>query len=194
LFENNGIATVWQLDLPLHSNSFDLSQILDVQLLLYYDGFFSPALEQSTLAALPATGTGTRSFALRLTAPDELFFLRSQGTAELVLDAGLLPANQSDPQLKAYFLKARGAAANGLKLRVDWAGLGSGNLFTLDADGNADGAAFAAPVGRTLFDTLNISVTAADNPQLVKDGALDLGGLLDLSLFVDYGYTYRAAA
>jgi hypothetical protein len=194
LFENNGIATVWQLDLPLGSNTFDLRQILDVQLVLYYDGFFSPGLEQSTLAALPATGTGSRAFSLRLTAPDELFFLRSQGSAALTLDEALLPANQGHPQLKSYFLQARGPAANGLKLRVDWAGLGSGNLFTLDAGGNAGGAAFTAPVGRTLFDTLNFTVSAADNPQLVKDGALDLSGLLDLSLFVDYGFTYRTGA
>jgi hypothetical protein len=193
LFENNGIATVWQLDVPLHSNTFDLRQILDVQLLLYYDGFFSPVLEQTTLTALPANGSGTRSFSLRLTAPDELFFLRNQGSAELVLDAGLLPANQADPQLNAYFLQARGAAAAGLKLRVDWVGLGSGNLFTLDANGNAEGAAFAAPVSRTLFDKLNFSVTAADNPQLVKNGALDLSELFDLSLFVEYDFTYRVA-
>ena len=95
--------------------------------------------------------------------------------------------------MKTYFLQGIGAAAAGLKLRVDWTGLGAGNLFTLDANGNADGASFAAPVARTMFDTLTFSVTAADNPQLVKDGILDLSGLLDLSLFVDYGFTYRAA-
>lgn len=192
LFENNGIATVWQLDVPRHSNTFDLSQILDVQLVLYYDGFFDPQLERQVFAALPAQGSGTRSYALRLTAPDELYFLRSQGQASLVLDAGLLPANQTDPQLKGYFLQARGPAAAGLKLRVDWAGLGAGHLFTLDANGNADGAAFVAPTGRTLFDTLDFSVRAADNPQLMKDGVLDLSGLADLSIFVDYGFTYRA--
>ncbi|MEF7615718.1 hypothetical protein V4F39_17525 [Aquincola sp. MAHUQ-54] len=191
LFENNGIATVWQIEVPKHSNTFELSQILDVQLVMYYDGFFDPNLERSVVAALPAQGTGTRSFALRLTAPDELFFLRSQGEARLVLDAGLLPANQADPQLRSYFLQARGPAAAGLKLRVDWAGLGAGQLFEFDAQGNADGAAFAAPTGRTLFDTLQFRVDAADNPQLVKDGVLDLAGLQDLALFVDYGFTYR---
>ena len=48
-------------------------QILDVQLLLYYDGFFSPGLEQTTIAALPAVlfhrdlgadGTATVSYSL----------------------------------------------------------------------------------------------------------------------------------
>jgi len=191
LFENNGIATVWQIDVPLHSNTFELTQILDVQLVLFYDGFFDPVLETKVLATLPAQGSGTRSFALRLSAPDELFFLRSQGQAELVLDAGLLPANQASPQLKSYFLQARGAAAVGLKLRAGWAGLGAGHLFTLDAKGNADGAAFAAPTGRTLFDTLNFRIDAADNPQLVNNGVLDLSGLQDLALFVDYSFTFR---
>jgi len=191
LFENNGIATVWQLEVPKHSNTFELGQILDVQLVLYYDGFFDPVLERNVVATLPAQGSGTRSFALCLNAPDELYFLRSQGQAQLVLDAGLLPANQADPQLRSYFLQARGTAAAGLKLRADWAGLGAGQLFELDAIGNADGAAFAGPTGRTLFDTVQFSVSAADNPQLVKDGVLDLGGLQDLALFVDYSYTFR---
>jgi Tc toxin complex TcA C-terminal TcB-binding domain len=191
LFENNGIATVWQIDVPKHSNTFELSQILDVQLVLSYDGFFDPNLESTVLAALPTKGSGTRSFALRLTAPDELFFLRSQGLAQLVLDANLLPANQANPQLKGYFLQARGDAAAGLKLRVDWAGLGAGQLFTLDAQGNADGATFGAPTGRTLFDSLQFSVSAADNPQLVNGGVLDLSGLQDLALFVDYTFDYR---
>jgi hypothetical protein len=191
LFENNGIATVWQLEVPKHSNTFDLGQILDVQLVLYYDGFFDPALERSVVATLPAQGGGTRSFALRLNAPDELFYLRSQGQAQLALEAGLLPANQSDPQLQSYFLQARGTAAAGLKLRADWAALGAGHLFELDANGNADGAAFAGPTGRTLFDTVQFSVSAADNPQLVHDGVLDLSGLQDLALFVDYSYTFR---
>ena len=43
LFENNGIDTMWQLDLPLDANDFDLAQILDVQLVLYYDSRFSPS-------------------------------------------------------------------------------------------------------------------------------------------------------
>jgi len=38
---------------------------------------------------------------------------------------------------------------------------------------------------------MRFSVTAADNPQLVKNGALDLSGLLDLAVFVDYTFTYR---
>lgn len=192
LFENNGIATVWQLDVPKHSNTFELGQILDIQLVLYYDGFFDAGLERNVVAALPALGSGTRSFALRLTAPDELFYLRSQGQALLTLDAALLPANQADPQLRSYFLQARGTASAGLKLRADWAGLGDGHLFECDANGNADGAVFAGPVGRTLFDTVQFSVNAADNPQLLKDGVLDLSGLQDLALFVDYTFTYRA--
>ena len=57
LFENNGIATLWQLDLPPSANDFDFDEILDVQLVLYYDGFFSPALgaEQSR-RRFPASG------------------------------------------------------------------------------------------------------------------------------------------
>lgn len=194
LFENNGIATVWQLDVPRHSNTFDLGRILDVQLVLAYDGFFDPGLEQTVLATLPPSGSGARAFSLRLSAPDELFFLRGQGGAELVLDASLLPANQGQPVLRRYTLQARGPAAAGLRLRVDWRGLGDGHTFELGPDGVADGAAFAAPLGRTLFDTVAFTVQAADNPQLVAEGVLQLSGIEDLALFVEYDFTYPAVA
>ena len=57
-----------------------LSQILDVQLLLYYDGFFDAGLEQQSSASLPTAGKRLRGLSRCASiAPDELFFLRSQG-------------------------------------------------------------------------------------------------------------------
>ena len=32
-------------ELPLATNTFDLSQVLDIQMVVYYDGFFEQALE-----------------------------------------------------------------------------------------------------------------------------------------------------
>ena len=46
----------WQLDLPPDANDFDFAEILDVHLVLYYDGFFDPTLEPQVRAALPTTG------------------------------------------------------------------------------------------------------------------------------------------
>ena len=66
LFENNGIDTLWQIDLPLNANDFDYRDILDIQLVLYYDGFFSPRLEQTIVAGLPKSGTASRAFSMRM--------------------------------------------------------------------------------------------------------------------------------
>ncbi|MCP4420680.1 MAG: hypothetical protein GY805_29075 [Chloroflexi bacterium] len=185
LFENNGVATMWQLDLPLATNTFDLRQILDIQLVIYYDGFFDVGLEQQILAALPANDSASRGLSLRLYAPDELFFLRSQGSAEFALTPDLFPANQTNQSLTAYTLQAIGDDVAGLRIRVDFEQLGGSHTFQLDNDGMASSAAFPAPLGQSLFETWRFSIDPADNPDF------DLATLTDLSLFVEYDFTYR---
>ena len=49
-FELNGIDALWQLDLPPGANDFDSGDLLDVQLVVYYDGFFDPGLEATVRA------------------------------------------------------------------------------------------------------------------------------------------------
>ena len=96
LFENNGIDTLWQIELPLNANTFDFNEILDVQLVFYYDGFFSQTVEAAVKAALPVNGTASRAFSSRMSFPDELFYLKNKGEAELVFDAGMFPRNQTN--------------------------------------------------------------------------------------------------
>ena len=188
LFENNGIATMWQLDLPLANNTFELSQVLDIQMVLYFDGFFDQGLEQQILAALPTTGSGARALGLRLYAPDELFFLKSQGRAELSITPELFPANQANHVLTRYRIQAIGdaAAVNGLNLRIDFDNLGASHTFQLDSEGNADDSAFAAPLSQPLFDTWVIAIDSADNP------GVDLSRLDDIAVYVEYNFDYRS--
>ena len=193
LFENNGVATMWQLDLPRSTNTFDLRQILDVHLVIAYDGFFSPGLEKQLLAAMPKSSSSSRGISLRLYAPDELFFLRSQGTAVLNMGEAFFPANQTKRVLTQYLIRATGdaTAISGLNLKVQFAGINKTNTFKLDATGVADGATFAAPVGKPLLDTWTFGISAADNPQLVKNGVLDLSGIHDISVFTEFSFDYR---
>jgi hypothetical protein len=186
LFENNGVATMWQLDLPLGSNTFDLRQILDVQLVVYYDGFFDGGLEQQVMAALPRSGGSSRGLSLQLYAPDELYFLRAQGTARLSITPDMFPANHTGQRLRSYVVRATGTDVAGLKVRASVASSGASHTFTLDADGAADGGAFAAPVGGSLFDDWTFEVATADNP------GFDLATLRDLSMFVEYDFDYRS--
>jgi len=187
LFENNGVATMWQLDLPRGTNTFDLRQVLDIHLVVYYDGFFDPALEQQVLAALPAGGSASRALGLRLYAPDELYFLRHQGTAELRITPDLFPANHTNLRLTRYFLTvaAEGGSAPGMRVRVDLSDLGAGHEFTLDAAGQASSDEFPGPVGRSIFDTWTLRIDPAVNP------GIDLGALRDVALFIEYDFEYR---
>lgn len=186
LFENNGVATMWQLELPLSTNTFDLGQILDVQLVVYFDGFFDENLETSVRQTLPTSDSGARAVSMAMFAPDELYFLRSHGSGGLRVDSRMLPVNHVDPVLTSYALQVVGPAAANLKVRLDSANLGTGHLFTLDADGNADGTDFAAPVGQTPVDSWTVSISPDDNP------GVDLNGVSDVALYFEYDFDYRS--
>lgn len=186
LFENNGVATMWQLDLPLSSNTFNMRNILDVELVVYYDGFHSQALENQIVAALPASGSASRGLSLKLYAPDELFYLKAQGNAEFAITPELFPANQINQVLKSYSLQALGDGVAGLTVTVAYENLGQSHNFVLDAQGLATQADFAPPVGQSLFDSLSITIDPALNP------GFDLSDLQDLSLFVEYDFDYRS--
>lgn len=186
LFENNGVATMWELKLPVATNTFDMSQILDVQLVVYYDGFFDAGLERQIINALPRNGSASRGLAMRMYAPDELFFLRSQGRAELRITPDLFPANHTNQRLRSYFIQAQGANVGGLQVKIDFANLGSSHTFRLDANGAADDATFTAPLNRSLFENWTITIDAASNP------GFDLSGLTDFAVFVEYDFDYRS--
>jgi hypothetical protein len=196
LFENNGIDTLWQLDLPPAANDFDYNEILDVQLVLYYDGRFDPALEKKIKATLPASGSATRVTSLQLSFPDELFYLKSNGEAQITFDAGMFPANQLNPICRKCSLKVTGdATTHGLKLHLLSQNRNADLVLTTDAKGEVAGSAVGDPLyvfaGKPLFDQWTLRITAADNPALVQNGKLVLKGLSDLMVFSQYDFQYR---
>jgi hypothetical protein len=197
LFENNGVATQWRIDLPLATNDLDFNEILDIQLVLYYDAFFSPTLEATILATLPTSGSASRGISMSLYTPDELFYLRNQGSGLLTFDASIFPLNEVNLQRKRVVIQASGdsATVGNLKLRVDSANLGSRLEVPLDAQGLADsntaGSPLAALLSRLVFDGWTLSIDPTENPGLVKNGKLDLSGLRDLSAFLEYSFDYR---
>ena len=197
LFENNGVDTQWQLDMPLSANDFDFDSIVDVQLVLYYDGFFDPGLESTVIATLPKSSAATRATSMRLTFPDELFYLKSQGQATLTYDETLFPRTQTNLKRTKSSLRVTGDAAttNGLTLRV--ASTTTGKTYTVktDAHGMVAGAVAGDPLfdlnGSGMFDTLTITIQAADNPALVVGGNLNPTGLADLMTYYEYTFDYR---
>ena len=168
-----------------------------MQLVLYYDGFFSPALEQVVKAALPASGSASRAFSMRLNFPDELFYLKNKGEAQLVFDASMFPRNQKNLKRTAITLKASGApaTANGLTVRLKSTNHGAAEIVgKTDANGlilDTAGKPLNPLRGEALFDTWTLRILAADNPTLVQNGALNLSGLSDLLAFFEYTFDFR---
>jgi len=197
LFENNGIDTLWQLDLPLDANDFDYRDILDIQLVLYYDGFFSPSLESTIKAALPAGDTASRAFSLRMSFFDELYYLKNKGEGELVFDAYLFPRNQKNFMRTQVTLKALGkpGTAGNLKMRLTSANHAGELVLTTNAQGEINQATPGQPLdvlkNKSMLDTWKLRITASDNPALVNNGVLDLTGLDDIMLFFEYSFDYR---
>ena len=197
LFENNGIDTLWQLDLPLDANDFDFNEILDVQLVIYYDGLFSPSLETAVKNALPAAGTASRGFSLRMSFPDELFYLKNKGEAILEFSERMFPQNQRNQKRTDVLIKALGdpALTAGITMWLTPAG-GPGELkLETNADGEVNDSVPGRPLrnlrNRNMIDTWTLRITPEDNPGLVADGELDLGGLEDIFVFFEYSFDYR---
>lgn len=190
-FELNGIDTLWELQLPPGANQFDIGDVLDAQLVIYYDAYFSPALEASVKAALPASGASARSISMALELPDELFYLKSNGEAEIVFTGGMFAANQTHRRRTEVVLKLTGEAATvgGLTLRLTSREHGEELVLTTSATGELDGI---APLqGESLLDRWTLRITAEDNPNLVRGGRVELDGLRDFLIFVEYTFDYR---
>lgn len=198
LFENNGLATMWQIELPPGANDFDPAEILDVQLVLFYDAFFDPGLEATVKADLPTEGSGAKSLSLRMNAPDELFFLRSQGEGLIDVTDADLPRSQRSLQRTALTIRLLGAPdlVGGLTFRLTSDDLGTELTVTTEADGTVAGNQAADPlgdlIGRDVVDRWKIHVLAADNPGKAAVGDIvDLRDLTDVQAFEEYDFTWR---
>jgi hypothetical protein len=113
----------------------------------------------------------------------------------MAFDADMFPRNQTKLKRTAITLKARGAAANGLTLRLKSANHGAAEIVAkTDATGmvvDTAGQPLNPLRGEALFDNWTFRILAADNPTLVKNGVLDLSGLSDLLAFFEYTFDYR---
>lgn len=61
-FENSGVATDWELEMPKAANDFDYGTIADVQVTIEYSAFESQAYRQQVVDRLPAQRTVERTF------------------------------------------------------------------------------------------------------------------------------------
>jgi hypothetical protein len=151
-------------------------------------------LENNVIAALPAKGTASRAVSMQLYYPDELFYLRNNGEAILDFNREIFPYNQVDLQRQTTTLKVLGAAAaiNGLTVEVHSKTLNQAIKVKTDANGKVAANAFNALALKDMVDEWTVKVLEADNPQLVKDGKLELAGLNDFIFLMDYTFSYQS--
>ncbi len=193
LFENSGLETIWELQLHRHANDFDFREILDIHLIVYYDGFHNTTLESNIIAALPTSGSASRAFSMQLNFPDELYYLRTNGEGIMDFDTGMFPYNQIDLKRNQTSLKTLGEkdAIKGLKLEVHSEAMNKTVKVTTDNEGKVPAADFNTLKNGSMIDKWTLTVPKADNPQLVNDDQLDLSGISDIIFLSDYNFIYR---
>ena len=105
----------------------------------------------------------------------------------------MFPRSEKDRRRTDVALRLTGepATVGGLTLRLSSREHGSALTLTTDADGLVDDAARRRSPARRCSTTGRLRITAEDNPQLVRDGALDLRGLRDVLVFFEYEFLYR---
>jgi hypothetical protein len=127
---------------------------------------------------------------MRLSFPDELFYLKNKGDAELSFDAGMFPRNQLNFKRTALTLKISGKPTTiaNLTLRLTSTNHASEIVVKTDANGlvsDAAGQPLNALRNEALLDQWTIRITPADNPNL------DLNGIGDVMTFFEYTFDYR---
>ena len=127
---------------------------------------------------------------MRLSFPDELFYLKNKGDAEVVFDAAMFPRNQTNFNRNQTTLKVSGkpAAISGLTLRLKSKIHGTELVLKTDAQGLITDVApqpLNALRNQTLLDEWTIRITVDDNPTLVQGGTLDLSGITTASTIKD---------
>ena len=194
LFENNGLATIWELQLRKDANDFNFREILDIHLVMYYDGFHNATLESNIIRNLPTNGSAARSFSMQLYFPDELYYLRNNGEGELKFDVNAFPYSQTDFKRSKSKLKVLGDAntVNGLTLSIESKEMNKTVSVKTDHKGQVKPNKLSALKNGSMVDTWTVKIKPEDNPQLVINNTLDLSGINDIIFVIDYNFNYRS--
>jgi hypothetical protein len=201
IFQGAGLVSTWTLALPKGINDIDYGALTDVRLTFYYRARFDPGLRDKVLAdlaACPGFTARQRGIPLRWLYPDAFFQFQSTGTMTMTLSEADFPYNQRSPVLTDVGVQVAtdgSVAPAGLKLSLATPAHSAAVTVTLDASGqfsSASGNAWAPLAAGASLGTYKLTMTAADNPALVKGGALTLTPLTNIGLLIGYTFTPRA--
>jgi Tc toxin complex TcA C-terminal TcB-binding domain len=202
IFEGAGLASSWRLELPKAINDIDYGALLDVRLVFSYEARYDPAIAtvvNAGLAARPGFTHRQRAVPLRWIYPDAFFAFQRTGTLSITLSQADFRNNETQPKLTAAGILVTTdttVPAHGLKVGLATPAATAPVTATLGATGAADSTTGGSPWGPlatgSALGGYTVSLTAADNPSLVKNGQLDLSPLVNIVLLVDYAFTPRS--
>jgi len=203
VFEGSGVATAWSLGIPRDANDLNYAAVSDIKLVLYFDAFHDPVLEETVRAALPDSGEWARAFSLRFNFPDAFFFLLEQGTTTIDIARWDFPYNQVNPEIlrfAIYAIAEEDQSPEGIQLSIS----NELGAHAADAHTNVDGIVTSDPddAANTLnvfhddatIDRWTISLNSDVNPELFHEeepegsGVVRVRGLRDIVLAMDYRY------
>jgi hypothetical protein len=200
IFQGAGVVSSWALSLPKGINDIDYGALTDVRITFYYKARFDPALRDTVLAQLaarPGFTSRQRGIPLRWLYPDAFFQFQNAGRLDLSLAASDFPYDQRAPVLTDIGVQVAtdgGVPAPGLKVGLATPAHAATVTATLDANGGFSSAAtnaWAPLAAGTAIGDYALVMTAADNPALVKNGALVLAPVINIGLLIGYSFTPR---
>ncbi len=201
IFQGAGVVSSWQLSIPKAINDIDYGALTDVRITFYYEARFDPNLRDIVLkhlASRPGINARQRGLPIRWIYPDAFFAFRRSGTLEISLSASDFRANETNPVLTevGLLVTTNGTPpASDITVSLATPGHPVPASAVTDAGGSfasASGNAWAPLASGTALGTYQITIPRAGNAALVKDGALDLSSIVNLTLLLAYSYTPRS--
>jgi hypothetical protein len=201
IFEGAGVVSSWRLELPRAVNDIDYGALLDVRLTFYYKARYDPDLHDAVLAelaSLPGVLARQRGIQLRWLYPDAFFHFQDTGVLSFSQAVQDFPSNETKPVITSVGLVIATDGTvppSGLVLGLSLPGTSTAKATT-DASGVVDGTVAGSPlaalVGGTALGDYQVSMTAADNPALVKNGRLDLSSVGNIAIALGYTFTAKS--
>jgi hypothetical protein len=201
VFQGAGVASTWRLELPKAINDIDYGALIDVRLTFYYRARFDPQLRETVLAELAAQAgqtARTRALPLRWFYPDAFFHFQDTGELAITLKTSDFRRNETKPALTHVGLVVAtdgSVPLSNLAVRLSTPTRAAVLAKTdpqgvIDSDVAATG--WSALAGGRANGEYELAMTAADNPQLVRDGRLVLTPIINIALVLGYSFTPKA--
>lgn len=198
IFQGAGIVSSWRLELPKAINDFDLNNLTDVRLTFYYKARYDPKLHDKVVAELnarPGLNARQRGMPLRWLYPDAFFHFQDTGDLSITLRATDFRFNETNPMITnvGLVVTTNGSVpSSGITVALSTP-THTAIKGTTDAGGSIlsdpGSSAWHPLAGGTALGAYALSVTAPDNPGLVKGGKLDLSPIINMALILGYSFT-----